>query len=386
MNEKQEKRSIDGYDDSSHLVNLAGLIWRRRKTVIGTITLIVGITIVALLIAKPQFTARATFMPPPDGSGGLASMLRDPINAILGRGGGTSMDRLVNFLDSRVTRDLIVDKYDLRTYYEVDYIDEARKALANATDVSVSPEGLVRVDVTDKDRVLAAQIANEYVDIADSLYVIAQREYAGQMRRFLETRVEQNLRDLSLAEEAARAFSEQYGVVSLPNQVAALIDQLAQVEAQIRTLDMRIGAAREILGPNHVSVRELRVEREMAERERRKLLQSNGATTDPFLAFQDIPVRALEYARLEREIKIQSIIQELLFQQYEVAKLEEARNVSSLTRVDTAIPPELKSWPPRTRIVLVTGIIAFVWAIFVAWFVERWPDYRRRIVESGGRT
>lgn len=338
MTETQNTRTADSYDDSSHFINLAALIWRRRTIVIVTMAIIVGVTVVALLIVAPKFTARATFMPPPDGTGGLASVLRDPLNAILGRGGGTSMDRLMNFLDSRVARDEIVETYNLRVYYKEKLNEDARKTLAKATDVSVTPEGLVRVDVTDRDRELAAAIANRYVDIADSLYIIAQREHAGQMRRFMETRVEQNLQDLSRAEEAAREFAERYGVVSLPNQVAALIDQLARVEAQIRTLDMRIGAVREVLGPNHVSVRELKVERDMAERERRKLLEPHGTTSDPFLAFQDIPARAVEYARLEREIKIQTIIQELLFQQYEVAKLEEARNVSSLTRVDIAIP------------------------------------------------
>jgi hypothetical protein len=71
------------------------------------------------------------------------------------------------------------------------------------------------------------------------------------------------------------------------------------------------------------------------------------------------------YADLYQQTKIQETVYELLTQQYELAKVQEAKEIPSVKVLDVAIVPTKKSFPPRAMIVLVGtiwGIVsAMVW-------------------------
>ena len=383
MTDDPIRTPTDADADRWQLVDLIALVWRRRGVAATTFSVIIVATVIALLVAEKQFTARATFVPPPEsGVESLSSALRNPISAIIGGTTGGSIDRLLGYLDSQTARRGLVERFGLMEHYKQVSVARAVRQLESSTHAIVSPEGVVSVRVTDSTPAVAADLANGYVDFADSLFRESQRDHAGQLRRFLETRVEQNRRDLESAEERSRVFSQTHGVVALPEQVGALIDRIAQVEAEIGALDVRIGAASQIFGPDHVSVRQDRVERTQLAAQRRQLLGSRGGGADPLLRFGDVPDRVVEYYRLQRELRIQTLIQELILQQYEMAKMDEARNVSSLSRIDRAVPPELKSWPPRGRLLVLSGVMAMVWAVILAWFVDRWPRMRDRIVSK----
>lgn len=373
-------------DDGLHVVDLFALVWRRKVLVGGTVLLVSVIALIAALTMTPQYTARATFMSPPGEGAGLSEYLRNPLSAVLKRGGGASVDRLLSFLNSETTRRIIVERFDLQGYYNVPLFGLAVKRLEDVTTSVVNAEGTVILTVTDRDPVLAAKIANAYVDMTDSLYQEAETRHAGQLRHFLEARLEENRNELRQAEAEARDYALRHGVISLPDQVTALIDQMAAIEAQISALDVKIGATRQILGPDHYTLREMTLEREQLAQQRRSLTTQRGREVgDPLLSFHDIPDLALEYARLERKIKILALVQELLVQEYETARLEELRTVSWLTRIDRAVPPELRSWPRRGRIVILSGIMSVVWGILMAVFIEAWPRMKERLTRTHSR-
>ena len=60
----------------------------------------------------------------------------------------------------------------------------------------------------------------------------------------------------------------------------------------------------------------------------------------------------MEYIRRYRDLKYQETVFELLAKEFEVAKLDEAREGSIIQVVDAAVPPDKKSSPHRTLIVL----------------------------------
>lgn len=371
-------------DDGWHIADLFALVWRQRILIGGTVALVVAIALIAAFTITPRYMARATFMSPPEeGGGNISAYLRNPLGAVLKRGGGASVDRLVSFLNSETTLRLIVERFNLQQHYEKQFFTYAIKALESATTSVVTAEGTIVVTVTDRDPVLAAEIANAYVDITDSLYREAETRHAGQLRRFLEARVQENRDELTQGEVEARDFALRHGVVSLPDQVTALVDQMAKAEGEIRALDVKIGATRQILGPDHYTLREMTIEREQLLQQRNSLTQSRGRDSgDPLLSFRDVPELALEYARLDRKIKMLSLVQQLLVQEYEMARLDELRTVSWLTRVDRATPPEIRSWPRRGRIVILSGVVSVVWGVLLAMFVEAWPGMKKRFALS----
>ena len=367
------------------IIDLAAVLWRRRRLFIGTVLIVTVAAIVTSLVIPPEFTARASFMVPPEEGGGISSFLNNPLGAVLGKRGTASLDRLVAFLNSEETLRILVREFDLRRLYKTETFVDAAKRLTNSSVIAVSPEGVVEVYVTDRDPARAAAMANRYLSIVDSLYSRSETSHAAQTRIFMEGRVDENRRDLARAEEQARAFAEQYGVVSLSDQVSALVQEMAGVEGQIRSLDVKIGAARSIYGPRHSSVRQMELEKAQLEIQRRRLMQPdpNTPSSDPLLAFEEVPERAVQYARLKREIETQSVIQQILLQEYERARLDEARTVPTLTVVDSARPPEMRSWPKRGRIVALSGIMSVVWAILLAVLAEAWPgmvgSFRRKV-------
>lgn len=374
----------------SVLIDLFALVWRNRGVAVATFAIIVLSTVIMVLVVTPRYTARATFVPPPDEGGGLASVLRDPILAFASGIRGASVDRLVGYLDSETVRRKLVAEYGLIEHYKTRNRSYALQRLEKRTRITVTPEGVITVDVTDTDPELATEMANRYVALTDSLFMVSQRLHATQMRRFMEDRVAESEQQMRQAELAMREFGEQHGVVALPEQVEVLVRQIAVLDAQISEVDIRIGAARQILGPRHSSVREMEIERAHIVSERRKLMESSGGRPggDPLLTMADVPERSLEFLRLKRNIHVQTVIQELLYRQYEMAKLDEARNVSTLVRIDHATVPELKSWPMRTRLVIVSAAMGLVWAVLLAWFVENGPRLLSQIVGPGnsGRT
>ncbi|HQE62440.1 MAG TPA: hypothetical protein PLV10_09225, partial [Candidatus Latescibacteria bacterium] len=215
----------------SAFASFLALLWRGRLVIVGTFVVVVTVVTIAVFVMTPSFTAKASFMPPPDDAGSVSSFLRDPLSAVLKRGsGGAVLDRLASFLNSQTTKRILVERFNLWPHYKARNLSEAMIALEKQTRVVVTTEGTIELAVTDRDPRLAAALANCYLDVVDSLFRDAQTSHARQMREFLERRLNENRRALAEAESTAKAFSLRYGVVALPEQVASLVDLMASIE------------------------------------------------------------------------------------------------------------------------------------------------------------
>jgi uncharacterized protein involved in exopolysaccharide biosynthesis len=78
----------------------------------------------------------------------------------------------------------------------------------------------------------------------------------------------------------------------------------------------------------------------------------------------------MEYIRLLREVKIQETIFEQLSKQYELAKINENKDSSSVQVIDEAVPPTRKSGPKRSMIVLLSTAIAFFGSLVIIFVQE----------------
>jgi tyrosine-protein kinase Etk/Wzc len=375
------RESFDAEQESGfHIADVAALAWRQRRIFVGTVMIVTVIAIATSLLVRKEYTSTASFTVAPGQEGGIASLLDNPLGAVFGGRGEASLDRLVIFLNSKTTRHLIVSEFRLKEYYKTPTLTEAIVGLGKRTDVIVTPEATVDVGVRDWSPEQAAMIANRYLQIADSLYTKSSTTHARQVRIFMEGRLRETRVDLAAAEDSAQVFAERTGIISLPDQVTALVQEMATVEAEMRTLEVKIGAGREIFGPSHSSVRQMEVERVQLSRQRSSLMESRGfaGVTDPLVTLKDVPDRAVRYARLKREVGIQSLILKMLMQEYETSKLNEARDVPALTVIDRATTPELRSWPRRTQIVVISGVMSVIWGLFLAWLADAWPGMARR--------
>jgi uncharacterized protein involved in exopolysaccharide biosynthesis len=84
-----------------------------------------------------------------------------------------------------------------------------------------------------------------------------------------------------------------------------------------------------------------------------------------------MPSIGQQYGRLLRELKVRAAVVELLTSQYEMAPLAEANYVAGLRIVQQAQVPEKKLRPRRTRIVLLSTYMAFIFSVLGSFFQER---------------
>jgi G-rich domain on putative tyrosine kinase len=80
-------------------------------------------------------------------------------------------------------------------------------------------------------------------------------------------------------------------------------------------------------------------------------------------SIRKLPLLGVTYADLYRQTKIQETVYELLTQQYELAKVQEAKEIPTVKVLDPAIVPTKISFPPRGVIVLLGTILGLMMAM-----------------------
>ena len=94
--------------------------------------------------------------------------------------------------------------------------------------------------------------------------------------------------------------------------------------------------------------------------------RATGSSVD--IPVGKIPEAAIEYVRARRELKLQETLLESMVRQFEIAKLDEAKEGPVLQQVDKALPPDRKSKPSRALIVIASTLLALMLSlVFVVW-------------------
>jgi uncharacterized protein involved in exopolysaccharide biosynthesis len=306
--------------------------------------------------------------------GGLASLAGGAL------GGGTTADLYVGILQTEAVKDRIIDRFDLMQVYEEDYRVTTYKALDKRASISAGKkDGIIVISVEDKDPQRAADMANAFVEELGKVTVDLNITGAGQNRVFLEKRLAQSRADLALAEEQLRGFQSANQALDVPEQAKVTIEGVALLRGQLAAQEVQLAGLRSRLTDNTQEVRDLRASIVTMRQEVAKLEEPGGNGAIP--SFGDLPGIGQEYVRLMRDFKIQEALVELLTKQYEMARLTEAKDVSTLQIIQEARVPDKKSKPKRALIVLlvtfVAGFMAVLWA-FVRECGERMGEEDRQ--------
>jgi uncharacterized protein involved in exopolysaccharide biosynthesis len=355
-----------------------------QKTLVAAVT--VGAAIVSLAIAflmPPVYTARTTLLPPGSQQQSGSSAALAALGALGGLApsglGGKSPDELyVALLKSDTVVRALNERFDLKAHYEVANYEALRKALPNFVRVSSDKKsGVISVEVDDKDPKFAADLANAHeAEVTKLLGRLAVTE--AQMRRvFFEGQLTETKERLVKAEQGLRAVQEKSGVIVLDKQAEALIQGAALVRAQISEAEVQLKVLRTSATDQNPAV--IRLQSELralrSELARMESAQGGAAGSAVDMPVGRIPEAAIDYVRARRELKIQETLLESMLRQYEIAKLDEAKEGPNLQRVDVALPPDYKSKPSRGLIAVAGTLLGFV-------FVSLWVIVRRYAAET----
>ncbi len=367
-------------EDEINLLDIFLVLLRRKWLIISIVLLAIAVSVAVSLLLPLRYTATARILPPKESSPGISGLFSGAGSAFGGLagsllGGQSSADLYVGILESRSVADRVVKDFKLQQVYDKKYLEDTYKELANKTNIDVSRKTqVISVAVEDRDPKRAADMANTYLDALDQINRRVNISEGHRKRVFLEKRLKKVKGDLADAESALELFEQKYGVVSIDDQAKAAIEGAAKIKAEIISAQTELEVLKQFGTERQneavmlkAKIAELKYQLGRIEKGD---LPGKKEKNKFFIPFSEIPTLGMNLARLMREAKIQEEVFKLITTQYEMAKIEEAKDMDTIQILDRAVPPDKKSSPKRALIVILSTVVAFFLAIFLAFFLE----------------
>lgn len=377
------------------------LVWAHRTYLLRVAAYgLVLATVTAFLIPK-RYESTARLMPPDQQSGTPLAMM-----AALSKGGSEVAGDLSNFagdilgfkstagmfvgvLRSRTVQDRLIDRFDLRKVYGVRYMEDARRKLTKNTNISEEKKsGIITITVSDRDPRRAAAIAQAYVEQLNRLVAELSTSAAHRERVFLEGRLQVVKQELDSAAAELGEFSSKNATLDVKEQGKAMVEAAATLQGRLIAAQSELEGLRQVYSENNIRVRTIRARiAELQHQLQGMRGQSTAAAPSqdqPYPSIRQLPLLGIRYAELYRQNKIEEVVYEALTKQYELAKVQEAKEIPSVKVLDSADVPERKTFPPRL-VVIILGTM-FCLAGGVAWIFARqkWeqtaPDDPRKLL------
>jgi tyrosine-protein kinase Etk/Wzc len=385
--------------EGSPLDLLIVLLERKRfiaRFVLGAAALA---TVVAFLLPV-RYEAKVVLLPPAQNSSISSGLLGQLGNlGALGSlgslaslaGGGLGLknpaDMYVSFLTSRTVEDAMIQRFDLMKEYDEKHMTDARKEFERRTTVVAgTKDGLIRISLEDRDPKRAAELANGYVDEFRRLSASLAITEAARRRLFFEQQVQQAKDKLTEAEEAMTQTEQSTGVLQIDSQARSLVESAAILRAQVVAKQVQIEGMRSFATEDNPNLILAKQELAALQAQLQHVAGSQSDSgSDINLSKGRVTQSGMEYLRRFRDLKYQETVFELLAKEFEIAKLDEAREGSIVQVVDAAVAPDKKSSPHRLLIVIASTVLAFFAAMSWAWLRKRldasfdMPENRRRL-------
>jgi len=364
--------------DAQHGVDAEGMglfefvsLLRQNLKLLILAPLLAGLAALGITyLIRPTFTATTLFLPPQQHSTAASALAQlGPLAGLIGATGSirTPADQYIALLQSVTVSDRLIEQFGLMQEYDVKYRIDARKTLRDKVRMLVGKkDGLIKIEVDDHDPQRAAAMANQYVDELRRLTSTIAVTEAQQRRMFFEHQLRQTKDKLIAAQQALAASGFSQGAIKAEPKAAA--EGYARLRAEVTAAEVRLQATRGTLADDTPEVRQQQAALAALRSQLGRLEQTSDAHGGP------------DYVSKYREFKYQETLFDLFARQYELARVDESREGALIQVVDTAMPPEMRSWPKRALTAVATTLAA---GILLAMFVVVRQSWRVRQSQRG---
>jgi uncharacterized protein involved in exopolysaccharide biosynthesis len=381
-------------EDRDRQIRQMRLLWENRRFLLRCAAW--GLVFSALVaIAIPsRYQATTQLMPPDNQSGSGAAAL---LSAVAGRAGAGGLGSLagdvlgvknsgalfIGILSTRTVQDRIIQQFELNRVYRDSKPEDTRLDLAKHTGISEDRKsGIISISVIDHDPQRAAAISSAYVQELDRLVAEVSTSSARRERIFLEQRLAAVKQELDAAAGKFSEFASKNTAIDIPAQGKAMVEAAARLQGELIAAESELRGLEAIYTDKNVRVRALRARVNELQAQLEKLGGDTGETKDPlarnvtamYPSIRRLPILGVTYADLYQRAKIQATVFELLTQQYELAKVQEAKEIPSVKVLDPAVVPTKKSFPPRIVITVVGTTVVFLSACFWLFSRQHWRN------------
>lgn len=352
------------------------LLWDQRRMLfrVGLYALFASVLISFLI--PPRYESTTRLMPPdnqsnsglimaaaslPSGAAGLGGIASDLL------GLKSTSDVFVGILTSRTAQDKLIQQFDLQKVYGDRRMEDARKDLAEHTSISVDRKSqIIAIVVMDKNPQRAAAISQAYVEELNQLVANLSTSSARRERIFLEGRLQGVSKDLEAAERDFSQFASKNTAIDIKEQGKAMVEAAATLQGQLIASESEYEGLKQIYTDNNVRVRSVKARIDELKHQLEKLGGKDESSTDVsdqasdslYPSIRKLPLLGVSYADLYRRTRIQEAVLETLTKEYELAKVQEAKEIPTVKVLDVANIPDKKVFPPRFLIVLLGTALA----------------------------
>ena len=395
---------------AANWVKNASLLWGHRRLLfrIGLVAFLLS-GLIAFTIPK-QYQSTARLMPPDQGGSSVAMLAALAGRSLGGLGGlgslaggllgGRSSSALfIDLLHSRAINDRLIDRFDLQHVYHRRYRIDTVKYLVRHTKLEEDKKsGVVSLTFTDTDPQRARAIAAAYIEELNSVLTSSGVSSAHQERVFIEKRLVTVQNELQAAQKALSEFSSVNTTLDIKEQTHAMVDAAAKLQAEKIVGESELASLKQIYGDDNVRVRAAQARIADLQGELTKMSGSSAepsaesektgvGNTNLYPSLRQIPRLAVPYANLYREVRIQETVYELLSQQYEMSRIEEAKDTPVVSVLDQPQVAEKKSFPPRAPMTLLLTVFFVMVASAIlllrhAWGQVESNDPRKVLVQQ----
>jgi len=387
------------------VLGMLRLAWEERRFLCRVTGFGIVFALAVAFLIPAEFESTTRLMPPDSQSSASMAMLAS-MSAKAGTGLGgiagdvlglkSSGDLFVGVLQSRTVQDRLIERFDLRSVYHERLWQDARKELTSRTGISNDRKsGIITITVTDRNPRRAAAMGEAYVTELNRLVAELSTSGAHRERIFLEERLKSVQEDLEAAEKDFSQFASKNMAIDIKEQGKAMVEAAATLQGQLIAAESEVEGLRQIYTDNHVRVRsaqarisELRQQLDRVGGKGESTYGDSASSKDSlYPSIKKLPLLGVTYADMYRRTKVQEAVFEVLTQQYELAKVQEVREMPSVKVLDPANIPEKKSSPPRTRILVLSTLFSFAFGVICILGSAHWhqmdSDHPAKVVVMG---
>lgn len=358
------------------LLELLAVLAEHKRTIMLVVAAFTTIAFLISLLLPKRYSATTVILPPQQSSS-ISSAVSSQLESLGGvaalAGGSLGIknpnDLQVALLKSRTIEDAMIQHFNLMGEYRDRYLSDARKTLErNVTINGSDKDGLIRITVADYSPARAAELANGYVAQFRALSENLAITEASQRRLFFEQQLQSTKDQLAGAEEALKDTEQKTGMIQLDSQARALIESAASLRAQIAAKEVQIQSMQTYENGQNADLVQARQELDGLREQLAKLGGAQSGDGELIMPKGAVPQAGLEYVRRLRDVKYYETIFDILARQYELAKLDEAKQGALIQVVDVAVLPDKKTSPHRTIIIVCSTLAGLISGILLVFF------------------
>lgn len=376
------------YVTSQDFWHAVRLLWRERNFVARCTALGTLIALAVAFLIPARYTSTTRLMPPDSQSGMNLNLLTSLAAASMPQSGMGLASQLLGtkssgalfegILQSRTVEDRLIQRFDLRRVYWVSRWSDARRILERRTNISEDHKsGIITLDVSDRDAHRAASLGQAYVEELDRLVSQLTTSSAHRERVFLEGRLKAVKQDLDSAAAEFSQFASKNTAIDIPAQGKAMLESAARLQGELIAAESELRGLSQIYTDENIRVRSMKARTAELQRQLNQVGGISNQTsvsenTSLYPSIRELPLLGVTYADLYRKVKIEESVFEVLTKEFELAKVEEAKEIPTVRVLDQPDVPERKSFPPRLVIVIFGALLSLGFAAASVYMIQAW--------------